>query len=122
MIKKLYTFTGSTTALRFYINRSTAPDKAAALTACAQLTGVSDPCSKPSATTPARKPSRNSAAATSSPSSKPSKPSAAPSVNQELNDTFLSLLEYFYTAADALAGGGGNPSLPIFRLLRPRLA
>lgn len=109
MIQKLYTFVGCTTALRFYINRSTAPDKATALASCEQLNGVSESLLEAVANHTTEEQFKELCKQHVITVLEAIETLRNTSVNLEFNETFLSLLEYFYTAADALAGGGGDP-------------
>ena len=109
MIQKLYTFVGCTTALRFYINRSTAADKATALGACEALNGVSESMLDAVGKNTSEEAFKELCGEHVITVLEAIETLRSTSVNQEFNDTFLSLLEYFYTAADALAGGGGGP-------------
>jgi cobalamin biosynthesis protein CbiD len=109
MIQKLYTFVGCTTALRFYINRSTASDKATALGACEALQGVSESLLEAVGNNTSEESFKELCEEHVVTVLEAIETLRSTSVNQEFNDTFLSLLQYFYTAADALAGGGGDP-------------
>jgi cobalamin biosynthesis protein CbiD len=111
MIQKLYTYVGCTTALRFYINRSTASDKATALEACEALNGVGESLLEAVSNNTSEEAFKELCEAHVITVLEAIETLRSTSVNQEFNDTFLSLLEYFYTAADALAGGGGGTPL-----------
>ena len=108
MIQKLYTFTGCTAALRFYINRSSAPDKATALSACDQLTGVSESLLAAVSNSTSEEAFKELCGEHVITVLESIETLRSTSVHREFNDTFLSLLEYFYAAADALAGGGND--------------
>lgn len=111
MIQKLYTFVGCTTALRFYINRSSAADKVIALVSCEQLNDVSESLLEAVANNTTEEQFKELCKQHVITVLEAIEALRSSSVNLEFNETFLSLLEYFYTAADALAGGGGDPPL-----------
>ncbi len=110
MIQQLYTFVGCTTALHFYINRSTAPDKDIALGACIALNGVSESLLEAVGQNTSEEAFKELCSEHVITVLESIETLRSTSVNAEFNDAFLSLLEYFYTAADALAGGGGGPA------------
>ncbi len=107
MLIKLYTFVGCTAALRFYINRSSAPDKAAALAACGQLTGVAESLLAAVGDNTSEAAFKELCGEHVVTVLEAIEALRATSVDEEFNDTILSLLEHYYAAADALAGGGG---------------
>ena len=108
----LYTFVGSATALHHYITQSTASDQAAALAACNQLTGVSTSLLDAAGTDTSEETFKELFSTHAVTVLEAVETLRQTSVYQTLNETITALLEYFYNAADALFGGGGDPPWP----------
>lgn len=107
----LYTFLGCTTALTFTVNRSTAADKATALVACADLTGIGEAILTElgaNASDEAFKEFFSTQVTTLLEAVETLKQT---SILPEIHATLLDVLEYYYAAADGLMGGGGWPRI-----------
>jgi hypothetical protein len=91
---KLYTFIGCARAVQFYADKSSAPDKAVAQAAAGNLVAVTD--------------TLLAAVGQGKTEEEFKEALKGSSVAGSMSETLNGLLDYFYTAADALMGGGGT--------------
>ena len=109
MTHYLYTFLGSSTALTFTVNHSTAADKDTAIAACEQLNAVGQAILTElgsNATDQEFKTFFGTQVTTVLEAVETLRQTSLP---QEMHPTLLTVLEYYYAAADGLMGGGGWP-------------
>ena len=104
---KLYTFIGCAHAVRYYADQSTAPDKAAAQTAAGNLISVSDSLIAAVGTGKTEEEFKEICAEHVTTVLEAIEAIKATSVAGSISETLNGLLDFFYTAADALMGGGG---------------
>ncbi len=106
---KLYTFIGCAHAVRFYADKSTAPDKAAAQTAAGKLVAVTDSLLAAVGTGKTEEEFKEICADHVTTVLESIEILKTTSVAATMSETLNGLLDYFYDAADALMGGGGDP-------------
>ena len=112
----LYTFLGCTNALTFTANRSTATDKATALAACADLTGIGEAILTQLGANASDADFKEFFGNQVTTLLEAVESLRQTSVVNEINPTLLATLDYYYAAADSVMGGGGwvGPDWPYF--------
>jgi hypothetical protein len=104
---KLYTFIGCAHAVQFYADNSTAPDKAAAQAAAGNLVAVSYSLLAAVGQGKTEEEFKEICGDHVSGVIESIEALKATSVAASMSETLNGLLDYFYTAADGLMGGGG---------------
>lgn len=104
---KLYTFVGCAHAVHFYAEKSTSPDKAATLAAAENLVAVSNALLAAVGTGKTEEEFKEICGEHVATVLESIEALKATSVTNEMSETLNGLLDFFYTAADALMGGGG---------------
>ncbi len=105
---KLYTYIGCAHAVRYYAANSTAPDKAAALAAAENLVAVANALLAAVGTGKTEDEFKEICGEHVTTVLESIEALKATSVTGSMSETLNGLLDYFYTAADALMGGGGR--------------
>jgi hypothetical protein len=110
MNHSLYTFLGCITALDFTVQHSSAPDKASALAACADLTATGQAILTQLGANASEEAFRDFFGTQVTIVLEAIETLKQSSVFSEIHPTLLAVLDYYYAAADGLMGGGGWPA------------
>jgi hypothetical protein len=108
----LYTFLGTVVALKHTTNQSQAPDRETALAACADLAAAGDAILTELGADASDEAFKAFFATQVTTVLEAVETLKCSSLAQEFNQTLRALLEYYYTAADSLMGGGTGSSVP----------
>jgi hypothetical protein len=108
---KLYTYIGCAHAVRYYAASSTAPDQAAALAAAENLVAVANALLAAVGKGKTEDEFKDICGEHVTTVLESIEALKATSVTGTMSETLNGLLDYFYTAADALMGGGGRACL-----------
>ena len=106
----LYTFIGCATAVRYFAGQSSAADQATALAAAGELCAVSESLLDGVARHLSEEDFKDLLGTQVTTVLEAIETLRGTTLHASLDETLTSLLEHFYTAADALMGGGGDPN------------